>query len=269
MHYFDWHIKSYQAATAHLTNEEDLAYRRLLDMYYDTEMPIPTDTDWVSRRLRVGSESVKNVLADFFILTENGWVNEKCEQLIGHYQQKRKINQQNGRNGGRPKNRTESEKNPVGFQSVTDGNPVATQSKPDGKAINNKELRIKNKEIKESADESAERGKPVRVRYDPLTVELPECVSSNRWGEWVKYRSESKKPLTETTVRQQLANLTQWHQDGHDANEIIGISIANSWQGLFPPKKGNGAKQVSTAEANAAQRERLMVKLFGGQDANQ
>jgi uncharacterized protein YdaU (DUF1376 family) len=43
MHYYKFNIADYRSATAHLTNEEDLAYRRLLDMYYDTEVPIPND----------------------------------------------------------------------------------------------------------------------------------------------------------------------------------------------------------------------------------
>ena len=72
MHYYSFHIGDYRAATAHLTNEEDLAYRRLIDMYYDTELPIPTDLVWVARRLRVSIDAVRSVLEDMFILTENG-----------------------------------------------------------------------------------------------------------------------------------------------------------------------------------------------------
>ena len=33
MHYYPHHIGDYKSATAHLSNEEDLAYRRLLEMY--------------------------------------------------------------------------------------------------------------------------------------------------------------------------------------------------------------------------------------------
>ncbi|NDC25981.1 MAG: DUF1376 domain-containing protein, partial [Proteobacteria bacterium] len=34
MHYYPFHVGDYQAHTAHLTNTEDLAYRRMLDLYY-------------------------------------------------------------------------------------------------------------------------------------------------------------------------------------------------------------------------------------------
>jgi len=41
MHFYDFNIGDYAKKTQHLTNEEDLAYRRALDMYYDTEKPLP------------------------------------------------------------------------------------------------------------------------------------------------------------------------------------------------------------------------------------
>ena len=73
MHYYQFHIGDYRSATSHLSNEEDLAYRRLLDMYYDTEACIPLDTEWVSRRLRVDKQVVSVVLKDMFIETPEGW----------------------------------------------------------------------------------------------------------------------------------------------------------------------------------------------------
>jgi len=73
MHYFPFHIGDYRSSTAHLTNEEDLAYRRLLEMYYDLEGPIPLDTEWVSRRIRVEASVVRDVLNDMFERTEQGY----------------------------------------------------------------------------------------------------------------------------------------------------------------------------------------------------
>ena len=97
MHYYQFHIGDYRAATAHLTNDEDLAYRRLLDMYYDTETPIPLDIDWVSRRLRLGQDVVENVLKDMFKLSVDGWIHTRCDSEIQKYHSKadsaRKANQ--------------------------------------------------------------------------------------------------------------------------------------------------------------------------------
>lgn len=124
MHYYRFFINDYRSATSHLSNEEDLAYRRLLDMYYDTESPIPTETEWVSRRLRLGCQVVSAVLADFFVLEADGWHHPVCDAVIADYHAMKETNQVNGRRGGRPrKNRPETE-------SVTNGNPAETHLQP-------------------------------------------------------------------------------------------------------------------------------------------
>ena len=103
MHHYPFHIKDYAAATAHLSNEEDLAYRRLLDMYYDTEAPIPLEIEPVSRRLRVDKRALSECLAEFFIHTENGWIHARCDDEISRYHAKIEQARQAGKLGGRRK----------------------------------------------------------------------------------------------------------------------------------------------------------------------
>lgn len=129
MHYFQFNIGDYRAATAHLSNEEDLAYRRLLDMYYDTEKKIPLDTQWVARRLRLTSEVVEAVLADMFVRYEDGWGHERCEQVIVDYQAMAEKNRINGRLGGR-------KKNPVGSQSEPSPKPTINEETINDKPLN-------------------------------------------------------------------------------------------------------------------------------------
>lgn len=119
MHYYQFNIGDYIKQTVHLTPMEDICYRRLLDMYYETEQPIPIETDRVSRRLRLDTELVNSVLNEFFILTENGWINARCEAEISAYHVKAKTARSNGKLGGRPKK----------TQPVSDRNPEATQDK--------------------------------------------------------------------------------------------------------------------------------------------
>jgi uncharacterized protein YdaU (DUF1376 family) len=88
MHYYQFHIGDYRAATSHLTTAEDLAYRRLLDMYYDTERFIPTDVQQVSRRIRCEVSDIETVLHEFFTITPDGWMHERCEKEIKHFQLK-------------------------------------------------------------------------------------------------------------------------------------------------------------------------------------
>ena len=49
MNYYPFHLGDYAAHTAHLEPMEDLAYRRMLDLYYRTEKPLPLDTAEIAR----------------------------------------------------------------------------------------------------------------------------------------------------------------------------------------------------------------------------
>lgn len=88
MHYYQFHIGDYRAGTAHLSDMEDLTYRRLLDMYYDTEQPIPLDLQWVARRTRTPADVIPVVLRDFFRETPDGWVNDRADAEIAAYHEK-------------------------------------------------------------------------------------------------------------------------------------------------------------------------------------
>ena len=49
MHYYQFNIGDYAKSTKHLDPIEDLIYRRLLDIYYDTEKPISSDIKKTAR----------------------------------------------------------------------------------------------------------------------------------------------------------------------------------------------------------------------------
>jgi uncharacterized protein YdaU (DUF1376 family) len=103
MHYYQFNIGDYIKNTIHLSLMEDLAYRRLLDMYYDSEKPIPTDIPWVSRRLRMDTDVVQNVLNEFFELSSEGYKNHRADLEIASYHEYMAKQKANGSKGGRPK----------------------------------------------------------------------------------------------------------------------------------------------------------------------
>jgi len=86
MYWFPFNIADYRSSTAHLSNDEDLAFRRLLDMYYDTELPIPLDSAWLARRIRVSIQAVESVLSDMFERREDGYHHKRCDAEIVKYQ---------------------------------------------------------------------------------------------------------------------------------------------------------------------------------------
>jgi uncharacterized protein YdaU (DUF1376 family) len=103
MNYYPFHPGDYLRDTAHLSPMEDITYRRLLDMYYLSEQPIPMETDLVSRRLRLGSDLVSSVLKEFFVEAQEGWIHRRCDKEIAAYQARSERAKKNGKAGGRPK----------------------------------------------------------------------------------------------------------------------------------------------------------------------
>jgi len=150
--------------TLHLTLEEDLAYRRLLDMYYDTESPIPNNIPLVSRRLRMGSEVVESVLKEFFEFTEDGYKNYRADGEIADYHKFLEKQKANGRLGGRPK----KGKKPIAI-------PDLTQSEPK-KSLNNKQQTTNN-------------------------IHTPDGVSESIFKDYLEVRKTKKAKWTDTALK--------------------------------------------------------------------
>ncbi len=87
--------------TVHLTELEDLTFRRLLDLYFTMEGPLPLDASAVARRTRCDQPTVEKVLAEFFERTHAGWRHERCESIIAAHNTRRSLNSRNGSMGGR------------------------------------------------------------------------------------------------------------------------------------------------------------------------
>ena len=90
MNYYPFHIGDYATHTAHLEPLEDLAYRRLLDLYYLREGRLPIDTDECARliRLREAPSLVASVLAEFFERTDSGWSHARCNEELFRFHDK-------------------------------------------------------------------------------------------------------------------------------------------------------------------------------------
>lgn len=90
MHYYQFNIGDYMRDTQHLDELEDLVYRRLLDLCYLSEAPLPLEIKEVARRIRMRSEidRITIVLQEFFKETPEGWVNRRAVEAIEAYKLK-------------------------------------------------------------------------------------------------------------------------------------------------------------------------------------
>ena len=85
MNFYPFHIGDYISHTNHLSDAEDLAYRRMIDLYYHSEQPF-NDSSTVARRIRTTVEVVETVLHEFFIFEDdNCWHNKRIDEEIAKY----------------------------------------------------------------------------------------------------------------------------------------------------------------------------------------
>ncbi|HHI0811428.1 TPA: replication protein [Escherichia coli] len=114
-----------------------------------------------------------------------------------------------------------------------DGYP-RKQGKASPKTGNTKDILPKTNIKTDLTPSNPPRGK---VKFDPLSIPVPEWLDASSWAEWVAYRQQSGKAIkTELTVTKAFRLLKECLDEGHDPVSVINTSIANGYQGLFKPK---------------------------------
>lgn len=86
MNFYAFNIGDYAGATRHLSWDEDMAYRRMLDAYYSREAPLPLDRRQVYRLVGASEDrqrgAVDAVLVEFFEERATGWHNSRADEEI-------------------------------------------------------------------------------------------------------------------------------------------------------------------------------------------
>jgi len=182
--WYKFHLGDYITHTTHLSDAEDLAYRRLLDLYYISERPIPLDTALVSRKIRLDLDITESVLGEFFEKTDEGYRNVRCDAEIGKYQRQVETNRSLGKRGGRPK-KTESETEPE-----PNTNPKKIKIQKENKEISSQATRFNEfwsawPSSKRKVGKAACEAKWKRLALDPLADQIIASVTrlkaSEQW----------------------------------------------------------------------------------------
>lgn len=78
--------------------------------------------------------------------------------------------------------------------------------------------------------------------FDEKSIEIPVSLRNplfeSAWRDWLQYRRERRKAVTESTAKGQLAELDKW--GSAKAIQAIRNSIRQGWTGLFEPEVSNG-----------------------------
>ena len=88
MNYYQFHIGDYVSHTHHLSNEEDLTYRRMLDYYYQSEQPFfDIDIEKIARKIKSDPNTVQQLLDEFFEYSEEDfcWHNKRADEEISKF----------------------------------------------------------------------------------------------------------------------------------------------------------------------------------------
>jgi uncharacterized protein YdaU (DUF1376 family) len=156
MNFYPFHIGDYISHTHHLSDAEDLAYRRMIDLYYQRECGF-ISAEWVARKIKSTPEITKSILEEFFEFNNDlgYWANPRADEEIAKYH----AMQAGGRKGA-------SIRWGKGSNSPPNATPMQTK---------NQEPLTKNHNI-----ESAKAPKAQRLKIDALPQEWAEFCKKER-----------------------------------------------------------------------------------------
>ena len=230
MHYYQFNIGDYKSHTEHLSEMEDLTYRRLLDWYYLHETPIPLDENEVARqiRMRLHSDCIAVVLREYFECTTEGWIHHRANKELS-------------KAGDKSQKASESAK--ARWNKQKNANALQTQS------------------------ESNATHNTLPITQDPLhntqkknTVAPPNGVTDSVWQDWIKLRKEKRAAVTQTAVKgiQREAN-----KAGVSLQAALETCCARGWTG-FKADWIADKNLTKTGQMNQTVQSGLTRGLIGG-----
>jgi len=192
MHYFQFNIGDYASHTRHLSLLEDLAYRRLLDLYYLKEGEIYGDEADVARQIGMRDNvcDVTQVLQDFFYIgTDDRWTHDRCDAEIMHFRQK----SEKASNAGKASAKRRLNKRSTDVQPTNNHKPITNNQEP--KEVSSKEdlssdadQPVTPKEIIDAWNQIAKRAglSEIKVlnskRMSSLKARIKECPDVDTWS---------------------------------------------------------------------------------------
>lgn len=241
MHYYQFNIGDYKSHTEHLSDMEDLTYRRLLDWYYLHETAVPLDEKEVARQIRMRSHTdcIAIVLREYFERTPDGWIHHRANKELA------KAGDKSQKASDSAKARWDKQKN--ANASINHANALPAQF--EGNATHNTE---------HITQDTVHKKKAAVVACPPL----PDGLCVNAWQKWRDFRKAIKKPIKEPSIPSAMQALAK---HGPNQMSVVEQSIANGWQGLFALKEDIAKQSKSTtfAERDAAAGRKRWEEMTG------
>jgi uncharacterized protein YdaU (DUF1376 family) len=229
MHYYQFNIGDYKSHTEHLSDLEDLAYRRMLDWYYLHETPLPLETSEIARliRMRTHTDCIAVVLQEFFIRNDNGWTSHRADLEIA-------------RAGEKSTKASESAK--ARWSKHKDADAMRTHSESN------------------ATQDTLPNTQDTEHKKKATVVATPHGVDDSVWQDFVKHRKAKKAQVTQTVIDgiQREADKAGWPLDA-----ALRECITRNWQSF----KADWVKDTSlskTGQTNQSVISGLTRGLIGG-----
>jgi uncharacterized protein YdaU (DUF1376 family) len=244
--------------TRHLSLLEDLAYRRLLDFYFLHEQPIKHRDAARQIGMREHEEDVLTVLNEFFLSTDDGFVNPRANKEIEEY----KAHQGTSAYGAFIRDNQSLKsvvQKDVYIQHFTNGT-IDTYIK----TLRGQDVPIM---PTSSIHDATNNHKPLTTNHKPkregaTSVACPLDVDQQIWDDWKQLRKAKKAPVTETVVNSARKEALKANMSFSD---FLTVWCARGSQGLqadwLKPEEKNLSK---TGQMNQRVISGLTRGLIGG-----
>jgi len=204
----------------------------MIDLYYTSESPLPIEPESVARLIGMKDhlDCVKNVLSDFFLISEAGHTHSRCDREIAAYRAKAE------RAKSANISRWSAKSSDIRSVSdvISDRDQIATNTNTNTKTI-------KEQDQKQGAAR-------------------PDWLDEADWELFKKHRG------SKFTVRAQdmmIKQLGQYRDQGQDPNAMLQRSIANGWKGVFPEKQQGASNGTGYISERDKARKRVAKGLYG------
>jgi uncharacterized protein YdaU (DUF1376 family) len=230
MHYYQFNIGDHVSKSQHLDPMEDLAYRRMKDLYYSREEPLPNDIDEIARliRMRTQYDSIATVLRDCFTLHDDKYRCQEIDDAISKYQSK-------------------SDKARASANARWKKKPNKTKTKPG------------NAEAMRTHSEGNANHKPITTNQEPI-YKLSSKLNLDNWPvsnmeiteEYLSTKKRAKGSISQTVINDISEKLIEL-RNKHQVQPEIALkeAIDSAWRGFKVEWVVNKVKSNGKAQQQA------------------
>ena len=257
MHSYQHNIKTFNNATRHLTRVERSLYRDLIELYYDSEKPLPADNFERLARLALANTddekaALRYVLGEFFIESNGFYVHDYCDEQIEKFYSNTTAKALAGKasakarlekNEQRKRAREKQNSTPV-QQTLTDAERIPTNNEP---------LTSNHEQVKDITP-TAEQGKPAK-KTPKAKTEIdysvwPQQPDQQILTDWIAHRKSKRAAVSQTVVDACGDEFRKAATFGYSVNDCLKSWLVGGWQGFKFEWMQN---QLSRGNQNAGQ----------------